>query len=80
MPWLGKKAGILTTSGSSDSWWFGTIISDNLQYQPAPWLYTQLKNPGLIWYWLNEDDCSPDRKKGMKGYAKGNGDGKGYIE
>ena len=64
MPWLGQRAGILTTSGTADKHWWGTIISDNLQYKPAPWISWQMKNPGVIWYWLNEDDCSPNRKPG----------------
>ncbi|XP_065054894.1 uncharacterized protein LOC135683537 isoform X1 [Rhopilema esculentum] len=61
MPWLGARKGILTTSGSADWYWWGTIISDNLEYKPAPWISSQMKNPGVIWYWVNEDDCDPDR-------------------
>ena len=65
MPWLGQKTGILTTSESSDYSWWGTIISDNLQYNPAPWIAPAMRHPGVIWYWVNEDDCSPDRKPGL---------------
>jgi len=61
MPWLGQRKGILTTSGSDDYAWWGTIVSDNVEYDPAPWISSQMKEPGVIWYWINEDDCSPDR-------------------
>ncbi len=63
MPWLGSRKGILTTSGTSDWWWYGTIVSDNLEYQPAPWLNGGMRNPGLIWYFVNEDDCDADRRQ-----------------
>eukprot|EP00794_Sanderia_malayensis_P020639 gene20639-22674_t len=62
MPWLGAKKGILTTSGTSDYAWWGTIIADNKEYNPAPWISGEMSNPGVIWYWVNEDDCSADRK------------------
>ena len=64
MPWLGQRKGILTTSGSDDYAWWGTIVSDNVEYDPAPWISSQMKEPGVIWYWINEDDCSPDRVPG----------------
>ena len=66
MPWLGARKGILTTSGTADWYWWGTIISDNLEYKPAPWISSPMKNPGIIWYWVNEDDCDPDRMPGFK--------------
>ena len=69
MPWLGGRKGILTTSGTSDYAWWGTIISDNMEYKPAPWIYNQMREPGVIWYWINEDDCSPDRGPG-KSYSQ----------
>ena len=65
MPWLGQTKGILTTSGVSDSGWWGTIISDNLEYNPAPWISGKMAHPGVIWYWINEDDCSADRQPGL---------------
>lgn len=65
MPWLGQKKGILTTSSSSDYAWWGTIIADNNEYQPAPWISGSMSNPGVIWYWINEDDCDSDRKAGL---------------
>ena len=64
MPWLGQKKGILTTSGTSDNSWWGTIVSDNNEHKPAPWIDSQMTDPGVIWYWLNEDDCSLDREPG----------------
>jgi len=62
MPWLGQRKGILTTSGTAYSYWWGTIVSDNLEYDPAPWISSQMREPGVIWYWINEDDCSLDRE------------------
>ena len=70
MPWLGGRSGILTTSGRADRSWWGTIISDNLLYKPAPWINTPMANPGIIWYWINEDDCGPDRTTGFKLHFK----------
>ena len=64
MPWRGARKGILTTSGTADRHWWGTIISDSNEYKPAPWINSEMANPGLIWYWVNEDDCSPDRMPG----------------
>lgn len=61
MPWLGGNMGILTTSSTADSYWWGTIISNTLEYKPAPWISGQMKNPGKIWYWINEDDCDANR-------------------
>ena len=64
MPWLGEKKGLLTTSEDAENSWWGTIISDNLFYNPAPWIDPQMRQPGIIWYWINEDDCGLDRKPG----------------
>ena len=64
VPWLGGKKGLLTTSENSEDEWWGTIISDNLDYNPAPWIDPEMRQPGIIWYWINEDDCGQDRKPG----------------
>ena len=64
MPWLGERKGILTTSQSATSSWWGSIISDNLDYNPAPYIHGKMGYPGIIWYWINEDDCSPNRAPG----------------
>ena len=65
MPWLGAKKGLLTTSGTSDYYWFGTIISETDEYAPAPWISSEMTNPAVIWYWVNEDDCDADRHPSM---------------
>ena len=31
-----------------------------------------MRDPGVIWYWVNEDDCDEDRKPGKKGMKDGN--------
>eukprot|EP00795_Rhopilema_esculentum_P015280 gene15280-6491_t len=61
MPWLGNGNGLLTTAEYSSSYWWGTIVASNDEYRPAPWIYPIMRNPGTIWYWVNEDDCDPDR-------------------
>lgn len=61
MPWVsGSSAGYLTTSASSGSSWWGTLIEGNVpgSYSPAPYLSdgisgdTIADNPGVIWYWM----------------------------
>ena len=68
MPYIGNyayRAGLLTTSHSERSYWYGTIVSANTQYHPAPYINVRhALNPGTIWYWVNEDDCGPHRKAG----------------
>ena len=64
MPWFWQRKGILTTSRAVDFHWFGTIVSANLDYNPAPWIMSKIEQPGIIWYWINEDDCSLDRNPG----------------
>ena len=56
------SCGLLTTAHNDHNTWFGTLVSGNTQYHPAPYLGNRLVNPGVIWYWVNEDDCGPDRK------------------
>lgn len=63
MPWLGKRWGLLTTSTHSDYQEWGTVIFEKNTNNPAPWTYAMV-NPGLIWYWLNEDDCGEGQKPG----------------
>ena len=69
MPWLGNGNGLLTTADSSSSSWWGTIVASNDEYRPAPWIYPIMINPGKIWYWVNEDDCDPDRMPGSDSLA-----------
>ena len=63
MPWLGERKGLLTTSTHADYSNWGSIISETNEYNPAPWIYYKMANPGVIWYWLNEDDnCNYDSR------------------
>jgi hypothetical protein len=49
--------GFLTLSSGSGNWW-GTLVSNNIYYSPAPWISdpgtggTASPNPGIIWYWV----------------------------
>ncbi|MHA8096957.1 fibrinogen-like YCDxxxxGGGW domain-containing protein [Aquirufa antheringensis] len=60
MPWrsqnAGSGAGFLTLSSGTGNWW-GTLVSNNSYYNPAPWISdagggTANQNPGIIWYWV----------------------------
>ncbi|BDB52198.1 hypothetical protein GENT11_05100 [Flavobacterium ammonificans] len=59
MPWygyVGSNTGFYTLSSGSGNWW-GTLISNNVNYSPAPWIGsagggTASPNPGIIWYWV----------------------------
>jgi hypothetical protein len=54
MPYYSNCAGIITTSLSCNSSWWGTLVT-NGGWTPAPWM-GQLANPGgypgIIWYWV----------------------------
>ena len=57
-----KKNGLLITSTAD---YGGVIISRNANDLPARWIYYQNDNPGVIWYWLNENDCDSNYKPGI---------------
>jgi len=43
---------------------YGTIIADKTDGEvPAKWMYNEMASPGVIWYWVNENDCYSDYKK-----------------
>lgn len=61
MPWVDSSAtssGKLTTSVSSSSSWWGTIIEASSSFGPAPWIadgvsgVSYVDSPGVIWYWM----------------------------
>eukprot|EP00051_Salpingoeca_urceolata_P028031 m.484559 g.484559 ORF g.484559 m.484559 type:complete len:867 (-) comp23425_c0_seq1:419-3019(-) len=55
MPWIGStSSGLLTTSASSTSNWWGTIATGSTGWSPSPWINGYNKSPGIIWYWLKE--------------------------
>ena len=64
MPWLGARHSLLTTSTHSDYSDWGSIISEKKWNNPAPWIDVAMPNPGIIWYWVNEDDCDQNRVPG----------------
>ena len=64
MPWLGARQSLLTTLTHSDYSDWGSIISEKKSNNPAPWIYGSMPNPGVIWYWINEDDCDAIRNPG----------------
>ena len=66
MPWLGARQSLLTTSTHSDYSDWGSIISETKSNNPAPWIYGAMPNPGVIWYWVNEDDCDANRNPGAR--------------
>lgn len=59
MPWygyVGSNTGFYTLSSGSGNWW-GTLIANNVNYSPAPWIGsagggTASPNPGIIWFWV----------------------------
>ena len=57
MPWygyVGSNTGFYTLSSGSGNWW-GTLIANNSNYSPAPWIGNLggvAANPGIIWYWV----------------------------
>lgn len=71
MPWFAKESGIhnkalLTTSSSPTYYPSGSIIWGGTDRNPADWIGDGgMINPGVIWYWVNEDDCDQDRQPGI---------------
>lgn len=58
MPWWTNltSEGIITTSQSGTSYWWGTLITGN-GWSPSPWLSgdggtLSMQGPGIIWYWV----------------------------
>lgn len=69
MPWFDAKGtgtkALLTTSSSPTYYPSGSIIWADTDRHPADWISSGgMRNPGVIWYWVNEDDCDEDRKPG----------------
>ena len=56
---------LLTTGYKTETPAWGTIVSGNTdnKYTPSRWITSEMKSPGVIWYWLNENDCDSDYKK-----------------
>ena len=61
---ISKGRAMLTTAKHDDYCESGTICAgDSKGYRSARWVNTN-SSPGRIWYWLNENDCDGDYKKG----------------
>ena len=59
MPWFTTNSpgisgdAILTTSNQDSGSWWGTLMTFNADWSPAPWDYTSGAGyPGVIWYWV----------------------------
>ena len=67
-PYLGdpsKGQALLTTARNVDYWSFGTIVANQSDwYVPARWMNSYMRSPGVVWYWINENDCNADYQKG----------------
>ena len=57
MPWFTTNSpgisgdAILTTSNADSGSWWGTLMTYNADWSPAPWNEVS-NNPGVIWYWV----------------------------
>ena len=61
---ISKGRAMLTTAANDDYYESETICArDSKGSRPARWVSTN-SSPGRIWYWLNENDCDSDYKKG----------------
>ena len=54
MPWWTSLTtnGIITTDDVGTTLWWGTLISLGSNWNPAPWMSTEMPAPGVIWYWV----------------------------
>lgn len=67
MPYItpDAKRTLLTTAEYPDNSAWGTIVStDAEENNPSKWIYRGMKNPGSIWYWVNENNCDKRYVKG----------------
>lgn len=75
MPWFDATGthsmALLTTSSSPTSYPSGSIIWGGVDRHPADWIWDGgMRDPGVIWYWVNEDDCDADRKSVDGGFTE----------
>ena len=69
MPWVvasgSNGKALLTTNDSPTYYPSGSILWEGSDRHPADWIgYGGMQDPGVIWYWVNEDDCDADREAG----------------
>jgi hypothetical protein len=51
MPWIENNTQLLSTWGNAGSWW-GTLVTGDSGWTPAPYMSTDQGYPGIIWYWV----------------------------
>jgi len=52
MPWRTTvSSAYLTTDDGGGNWW-GTLVTDNLNYVTAPWIDGNMPTPSKIYYWV----------------------------
>ena len=71
MPWVvasgSNNMSLLTTSDSPTYYPSGSILWEGKDRHPADWIWDGgMRDPGVIWYWVNEDDCDANRQPGNK--------------
>ena len=69
MPWVvasgSNGKALLSTTRYPTYYPSGSILWEGSDRHPADWIqYGGMRDPGVIWYWVNEDDCDADRKPG----------------
>jgi hypothetical protein len=59
MPWrapIGECPYLTTSESPSSEWWGSLITRDGCGFNPAPWISSQIQNPGIIWYWVRNSN------------------------
>ena len=62
MPWYvpeGQCPYITTSESPSSEWWGSLMTRPGCGFNPAPWLSSQIQNPGIIWYWVRNTTPPP---------------------
>jgi len=57
-----EKALLTTATYTYYTEWGSIVANDSQGYVPAKWITPQKESPGVIWYWINENDCEDDYK------------------
>ena len=52
--YLAEDALLTTSAGTYPNSWWGTLVSRNKHYQPAPYMEAGNRDPGVIWYFMRE--------------------------
>lgn len=57
MFWMVGIFGLLIIVIVGDWYFCGIIIIDRREGKLVNWIYLGMFDLGVIWYWINEDDC-----------------------